>query len=60
MGAPEIITLTKVFHVEPLAWDYTVLWEELWVEGEEWERRPVEIDKRPTYLVYLPLVMRGH
>jgi hypothetical protein len=58
LGAPETITLTKVFHVEPHAWDYTVLWEELWIEAEEWERRPVEIAKRPTYLVYLPLVMR--
>jgi hypothetical protein len=59
MGAPGTITLTKLYHVESGAWAYTVLWEELWVEGVEWERRPVHIDKRSSFL-YLPLVLRGY
>jgi len=58
MGAPGTITITKIFHVEPGAWTYTVLWEELWVEHVEWERWPVHIDKMPP--VYLPLVLRGY
>jgi hypothetical protein len=49
-GAPGQITITKVFHVEPCTWTYTVLWEELWVEGIEWERQPVHIDKIPSAL----------
>ncbi|MBN1977445.1 MAG: hypothetical protein JW918_08585 [Anaerolineae bacterium] len=49
-GAPGQITITKIFHVEPCTWTYTVLWEELWVEGIEWERRPVHIDRTPSDL----------
>jgi hypothetical protein len=49
-GAPGAVTITKWFHVEPCTWTYTVLWEELWVEGVEWERRPVHIDKFPPDL----------
>jgi hypothetical protein len=49
-GAPGAVTITKWFHVEPCTWTYTVLWEDLWVEGVEWERRPVHIDKFPPDL----------
>jgi hypothetical protein len=49
-GAPGVMTITKVYHVEPCTWTYTVLWEELWVEGVEWERRPLHIDKLPSDL----------
>jgi hypothetical protein len=48
---PGVYTITKWFHVEPCTWTYTVLWEELWVEGFEWERRPVHIDKPPVEMV---------
>jgi hypothetical protein len=41
----EPLEIIKIFHVEPCTWTYTVLWEELWVEGIDWERRPVQIDK---------------
>jgi hypothetical protein len=62
-GAPGQITITKVFHVEPCTWTYTVLWEELWVEDVEWERRPVHIDKMPSDLwidsTYEPDVFAG-
>jgi hypothetical protein len=47
---PDTVTITKWFHVEPCTWTYTVLWEELWVEGIEWERRPVHVDKIPPDL----------
>jgi hypothetical protein len=57
-GAPGTITLTKWFGVEPALEAYSVLWEELWVEGIEWERRPVLIDKVEARL-YLPVVVRG-
>jgi len=49
-GAPGAITLTKVYAVQPCTWTYSVLWEELWVEDVEWERRPVQVDKRPSSL----------
>ena len=49
-GAPGEITITKWFHVEPCTWTYTVLWEELWVEDVEWDRRPVHVDKIPPEL----------
>jgi hypothetical protein len=57
-GAPGTITLTKWFEVEPAPETYSVLWEELWVEGIEWERRPVFVDKVEGRL-YLPVVVRG-
>lgn len=60
MGVPETITITKFYHVEPGAWDYTVLWEELWMEAGEWERRPVHVEKIPSEFVYLPLVVRNY
>jgi hypothetical protein len=50
-GAPGTVTMTKLFHVEPCTWTYTVLWEEVWVAGEEWERRPVHVDKPDVALV---------
>ncbi|MGC9399440.1 MAG: hypothetical protein ACP5HM_09940 [Anaerolineae bacterium] len=49
-GAPGEITLTKWFRTEPCTWTYTVLWEELWVEGIEWDRLPVHVDKIPPVL----------
>ncbi|MBN1179439.1 MAG: hypothetical protein JXD18_09520, partial [Anaerolineae bacterium] len=52
-----VFTVTKVFHVEPCTWTYTILWEELWAVDpgtwepvEELERRPVFIDKPPVDL----------
>jgi hypothetical protein len=59
-GAPGTVTLTKVFHVEHGAWAYTVLWEDLWVEGIEWERRPLYVEKVEDELVYLPLALRRY
>jgi hypothetical protein len=56
-GAPGTITLTKWFDVEPAPETYSVLWEELWVEDVQWERRPVHIDKVEGRL-YLPLMVR--
>jgi hypothetical protein len=56
-GAPGTITLTKWFGVEPAPETYSVLWEELWVEDIQWQRRPVHIDKVEGRL-YLPLVVR--
>jgi len=62
-GAPGTITLTKLFHVEPCTWTYTVLWEELWVEGIEWNRRPLHIDKITSELwiesAYEPDIFAG-
>jgi hypothetical protein len=63
LGAPGTITITKIFHVEPCTWTYTVLWEELWVEHVEWERRPLHIEKMPSDLwidsAYEPQVISG-
>ena len=63
-GVPGTITLTKFFHVQPCTWTYTVLWEDLWVETVEWERRPVQLDKMPSELwidsVFEPEVPAGH
>lgn len=62
-GVPETITLTKLFAVQPCTWTYTVLWEELWVEYIEWERRPVHVDKVPSDLwltsEYKSIVLAG-
>jgi hypothetical protein len=62
-GAPGQVTITKVFSIKPCTWTYTVLWEELWIEGVEWERRPVQIDKQPSALwidsTYEPHVFAG-
>ncbi len=63
-GAPRTVTMTKIFHVEPCTWTYTVLWEDLVIEGYEWERRPVHIDKPPIELTidsfFDVFVMAGH
>lgn len=63
-GAPGTMIITKIFHVEPCTWTYTVLWEELWVEDVEWQRRPVHIAKRPSELwidsTHEPNVIAGH
>jgi hypothetical protein len=56
-GVPGVITITKIYSVEPYTSTYAVLWEELWVEDVQWERRPVQIDMLPT--VYLPIVLRN-
>jgi uncharacterized repeat protein (TIGR01451 family) len=47
---PTTITLTKWFHVEPSTWITTTLWEELWLDGNELEQRPVLIEKLPPEL----------
>jgi len=61
--APQTITLTKWFHVEPCTWTQTLLQEELWLEGVELEQRPVVIHKLPPDLwidsSYDPLVCPG-
>jgi len=57
-GVPEVITLTKIYRAEPYTSTYTVLWEELWVEDIQWERRSVQIDMQPT--IYLPIVLRNY
>jgi hypothetical protein len=59
-GAPGTITLTKVFHVDCGAWDYSVLREELWVEGVEWERRLLYVDNTQDICSYLPLTLRRY
>jgi hypothetical protein len=56
-GAPGTITMTKWFEVEPAPETHSVLWEELWLEDLEWERRPVFVDKVEARL-YLPMVIR--
>jgi hypothetical protein len=43
-GAP--MAITKTFHVSPCTWLETVLWEELWVDMQEVDRRPIPIRKR--------------
>lgn len=45
--APSVVTLTKRFQVEVFTTTHTVLWENLFVGGVEWERRPVFLE-RPT------------
>jgi hypothetical protein len=61
--APETITLTKWFHVEPCTWTVTTLWEELWLDQVELEQRPVVINKLPPALwidaTYQPGVLSG-
>ncbi len=49
-GCPEVVELFKRFRVEDCAWTHSLLHEELWVEGIEWEHRPVVIFKRPAEL----------
>ncbi len=60
---PEVITLTKWFHVEPCTWTQTLLWEELWLDDTELEQRPVLINKLPPELwidsIYDPIVCPG-
>jgi hypothetical protein len=46
-GPSEPVTLTKVFHVEPCTWTETVLREEFWLRGQEWETRLVFVDHVP-------------
>jgi hypothetical protein len=59
-GAPGTVTLTKVFHVEYGAWDYSVLREELWVEDIEWERRLLYVDNTQDMCGYVPLALRRY
>lgn len=60
---PGEYTLIKEFHVEPCDWDWTTLWEELWINFEPWDSRPVIINKIPPILqidsVYDPEVLAG-
>ncbi len=61
--APETITLTKWFHIEPCTWTSTILIEELWLDEVKLEQRPVEIQKLPPNLwinaVYNPAIAAG-
>jgi hypothetical protein len=62
-GVPGTITLTKLFHVQPCTWTYTVLMEELLIGDRLWERRPLHVDKIPSALwidgLYEPQVLPG-
>ncbi|MGD9317501.1 MAG: hypothetical protein PVG56_11740 [Anaerolineae bacterium] len=49
-GPTDVVTITKLFHVEPCTWTETWLEEELWVGNEPIERRPVPILKAPPAL----------
>ena len=52
------IELYKLFHVEPGHWLAILFEEELWLNGNLLETRPVEILRRLR--VYLPLVLRAY
>ncbi len=45
VAAPETVTLTKRFRTEVFTTAYTVLWENLYVGGAEWERRAVILER---------------
>lgn len=53
-GCPEVVELFKRFRVEDCAWTHSLLHEELWVEGVEWEHRPLVVVKRPAELWLAP------
>ena len=49
--APDVVTMTKLFHVEPSTWTTTLLSETLWSLGGTLEAaRPVTIEKEPPAL----------
>ncbi|MFP4343571.1 MAG: hypothetical protein ACLFU8_02650 [Anaerolineales bacterium] len=48
---PEVVTMTKFFHVRPSTWTTTLLRESLWTEGTLPEERTVPIEKLPPVLV---------
>ncbi|MBN1954069.1 MAG: PKD domain-containing protein, partial [Anaerolineae bacterium] len=50
IAEPMTITLTKWFQVEPCTWTQTLLQEELWLDAELLEERPVTINKLPPDL----------
>jgi hypothetical protein len=60
---PEVITLTKWFHVEPCDWEFTILEERLEGVIEDEPFRPVRFDKKPPVLEigaeYNPDVVAG-
>jgi hypothetical protein len=61
---PEVITLTKWFHVEPCDWEFTILEEALEGVVVDEPLRPVRFDKEPPELdigaEYNPGVAAGH
>jgi hypothetical protein len=50
LGPPEVMTITKIFHVEPCTWTETTLTEELWIGQKMVDQRLVGINKRPPDL----------
>ena len=60
---PQLITVTKTFHVEPCVWEATMLKEWVTVAGEIVEKRPVFVAKMPPELwiesAYEPEVAPG-
>jgi hypothetical protein len=45
LDGPPVVTMTKLFHVEPCTWTETELMEQLWVEGIPLPPKPVLFNK---------------
>jgi subtilisin family serine protease len=62
-GAATAVTLTKWFHTEPCTWTETVIWEDIWSEGNWVTERPVLVNKEAPALWidanYAPEVQPG-
>lgn len=60
---PPVVTITKLFHVEPCTWTLTILDEEIRQDGEQVLHKPVKIYKTPPLLLldssYKPEVYAG-
>lgn len=57
LDAPETITITRWFLTRPFTDTYAVLWDDLFINGEEWERRPVSLENTTPYILYLPIIL---
>ena len=55
----EPVTITRWFRSGAFTETYTVLWEDLLIGGEEWERRPVFVENTTSHIIYLPLILRN-
>jgi hypothetical protein len=55
----ETATITRWFRSQPFTETYTVLWEDLSIGGEEWERRPVFLENTTPNILYMPIIFRN-
>ncbi|MBN1536309.1 MAG: hypothetical protein JW908_06220 [Anaerolineales bacterium] len=57
LDSAEMVSITRWFRTRPFTDTYAVLWEDLSIGGEEWERRSVSLENTTPYIIYMPMIL---